>query len=106
MMEIVYGPVIAACGQKSALFAAFVAVVLPAVMSRMSVGPSAWSLTRRAGLGLLAGGLFGLVHLVVVCAADGFPPRIIQSTGIALALTAMLGTLLLWRASTRTAPSR
>lgn len=91
MMEIAFGPVIVACAAKSLAFGLLFAVLFPLVERRLAPGRRATSIGRRLGLGLLGGGLFGLAHLTIVCAADGFPPRIIQSAAVALALLALSG---------------
>jgi hypothetical protein len=100
-MEIVYGPVLLACAIQSAVFGILFALLFPAIAKRL--GSTVGGLSRRAGLALLAGGLFGLAHLVIVCAADGFPPRIIQSAAIMLALAAALGLGMIARAGNQPA---
>jgi len=94
MMEIAFGPVIAACALKSLVFGALFAILFPMIETRLAKGAPASGIARRLGLGLLGGGLFGIAHLAIVCAADGFPPRIIQSTAVALALIAATGFML------------
>lgn len=84
MMEIAFGPVIASCFAQSLFVMALVAIVAPAN-----------TVSRRLGQGLAAGGLFGIAHLVFVCAADGFPPRIIQSAGILLLIATLAGLAIL-----------
>ncbi|MDX2158536.1 MAG: hypothetical protein SFW09_18705 [Hyphomicrobiaceae bacterium] len=95
MMEIVYGPLILACAGKSLAFGILVAAALPLVEAALSARAGQRGLVRRLGLGLLSGGLFGLAHLALVCAADGYPPRIIQSTALAMAIVAAAGLTLL-----------
>jgi hypothetical protein len=54
--------------------------------------------TARMGLGLVAGGAFGLADLAIACASDGFPPRIIQSTAAGLVMIVASGLALMrWR---------
>lgn len=103
MMEIAFGPVVLACAAKSLAFGILFALVFPIVELRLASTARASGLAQRLGLGLLAGGLFGLAHLVVVCAADGFPPRIIQSTAAALVMLTLTGTALVACAGRRTA---
>jgi hypothetical protein len=91
MMEIAFGPVIVACALKSLMFGALFAILFPMFEMRFAKGAPASGIVRRVGLGLLGGGLFGLVHLAIVCASDGFPPRIIQSTAVGLAMIAATG---------------
>jgi hypothetical protein len=95
MMEIAFGPVIVECALKSLMFGALFAILFPMLETRLAKGAPGAGLVRRLGLGLLGGGLFGLAHLAIVCAADGFPPRIIQSTAVALTLIAAAGFALL-----------
>ena len=102
MMEIVYGPVILACLWKSLAFGALMALLLPTLLRRGEGGPV--GLGERLGVGLAASGFFGLAHLGLVCAADGFPPRIIQSTAGLLATVAVLGLVLVQRG--RLTPAR
>ena len=89
MMEIVYGPAIAACALQSLLFGLVFALSLPHLEVRCT-GILRGGALRRTGLGLVGGGLYGLAHLTLVCANDGFPPRIIQSTGVALILVGIV----------------
>ncbi len=95
MMEIAFGPVIAACALKSLVFGALFAILFPMLETRIASRAPATGLVRRIGLALLGGGLFGIAHLAIVCAADGFPPRIIQSTAVGLALVAATGFTLI-----------
>ncbi len=95
MMEIAFGPVIAACALKSLVFGALFALVFPMLETRLAKGAPASGIVRRLGLGLLSGGLFGIAHLAIVCAADGFPPRIIQSTAVALLIISATGFTLI-----------
>ena len=95
MMEIVYAPLVLSCVIKSLVFGILFCIAFPSVEARMTASAPAAGLSRRLGLALMGGGLFGLAHLTFACASDGFPPRIIQSTGIALMLCAMLGALVL-----------
>jgi|LNFM01.1.fsa_nt_gb hypothetical protein len=103
MMEIAFGPVIAACALKSLMFGALFAILFPMLETRLAKGTPASGIVRRLGLGLLSGGLFGIAHLAIVCAADGFPPRIIQSTGLALLIIAATGFTLVRNVSSATA---
>lgn len=95
MMEIAFGPVIAACALKSLAFGALFAILFPMLETRLAKGAPASGIVRRLGLGLLSGGLFGIAHLAIVCAADGFPPRIIQSAGILLLIATLAGLAIL-----------
>ncbi|MEZ5857350.1 MAG: hypothetical protein R3D67_22440, partial [Hyphomicrobiaceae bacterium] len=92
--------VVLACAVQSAIFGLLLAGLVPMIVKRLG-GVDLGGLARRAGVGLVGGGLFGLVHLVTVCAADGFPPRIIQSTGVALIIVGVLGAMLLLSGSKR-----
>jgi hypothetical protein len=96
MMEIVYGPVLLSCAVQSIAFGLIFAWMHPFLMRRF-FGVPAMIRAGRAGLALLSGGLFGLGHLALVCSADGFPPRIIQSAAVALVAAAVSGTALLAR---------
>ena len=96
MMEIAFGPVVLWCAVESLAVGIAAALLLPLLIpatSRLRLH----GLKGRLGLMLLTGGLFGLGHLALFCAADGFPPRIIQSTAVALALTAAAGAAMLAR---------
>ena len=99
MMEIAFGPLVLACAAKSLVFGILFAMLFPMLEALLGSNVHPSSLTRRLGLGMLAAGLFGLTHLVVVCAADGVPPRIIQSTGLAMAMLAALGFATIARAA-------
>jgi hypothetical protein len=90
MMEIAYGPLVVSCLLESLVFGLLFALTFPMVATRW-LGHPAFSLGRRVGVGLLAGGGFGIMHLVLACSADGFPPRIVQSAGLALVLAAAAG---------------
>jgi len=91
MMEIAFGPVIAACALKSLAFGVVFALAVTLIEARFRAGSAPSTLARRIGLGLLAGGIFGLAHLAIICAADGFPPRIVQSAALGLLLVALAG---------------
>jgi len=97
MMEIAFGPVIVACVAKSLVFGCLFALLFPMLQRRLGAGAAGRGLLRSMGLGLLGGSLFGIAHLVIECAADGFPPRIIQVTGLALLVTAAIGAALVAR---------
>lgn len=97
MMEIAFGPVILACATKSLAFGVLLALLIPALEARLGAPVPRTGPARRLGLCLLSGGLFGLIHLAVVCAADGFPPRIIQSAAAMLLMTAAIGALIILR---------
>ncbi len=99
MMEIAYGPVILACAMKSVAFAVLFAAMFPIVEARVAGRTIGTGPARRIGLAIMAFGMFGLAHLAIVCAADGFPPRIIQSTALAFIVTAAAGFAVLGRAS-------
>ncbi len=94
MMEIVYGPVVLECLRQSAMFGVLFAIFWPMLMQRV-VGFKMASKAAYVGAGLIGASAYGLVHLVTVCAADGFPPRIIQSTGLALLMIGLSGIVLL-----------
>lgn len=96
MMEIAFGPVVLACFRESLVFGVLFALLVPQIQMLLNRSRTV-GLGQRIGLGLVAAGLFGLTHLLVVCSADGFPPRIIQSAGVALALVAALGTVVVAR---------
>ena len=99
MMEIAFGPVIAACALKSLAFGALFAILFPMLETRIAGSAPVTGLVRRLGLALLGGGLFGIAHLAIVCGADGFPPRIIQTTAVALVLMAMAGFAMIRKVS-------
>lgn len=99
MMEIAFGPVVAACALNSLGFGVLFALLFPLLEIRLAEGGPPTGLARRLGLALLGGGLFGLIHLAVVCAAAGLPPRIIQSAVVAFALVATAGLSLVRRVS-------
>ncbi len=94
MMEIVYGPVVLECLRQSAMFGALFAILWPMLMRRFA-GSNMASKAAYFGVGLIGTSAYGLAHLVTVCAADGFPPRIIQSTGLALLIVGLSGIVLL-----------
>lgn len=105
MMEIAFGPVVLACITKSVAFGILVAMLAPVLEARIGRTLGTSSVARYVGLGMMAAGLFGLTHLVVVCAADGFPPRIIQSTGLALIVLSTLGLTMMARTASATRQS-
>lgn len=99
MMEIAFGPLVLACAAKSLAFGILFALLFPVLEARLGRSNPSSGMARRFGLGMMAAGVFGLTHLVVVCAADGVPPRIIQSTGLALVMLSTLGFAVLARAA-------
>lgn len=99
MMEIAYGPLILDCAMKSVAFAVLFALIFPTIEARVAGRTIATGPARSIGLGIVALGMFGLAHLAIVCAADGFPPRIIQSTALAFILAAAVGFAFLARNS-------
>lgn len=96
MMEIVYGPVVLTCGLKGVAAGLLGALFLPWLLHRLGWSARSVGASGRIGFGLLTGGLFGIFELVMFCAGDGFPPRILQSTGVAMLLLAAVGATLLW----------
>jgi hypothetical protein len=93
MMEIVYGPMILACATKSLTVGLLAMLLVQMAPSVRRIG-----LGGRLGLGFLAAGLFGIAHIAIVCSADGFPPpRIVQSTALALIVLAATGAVLMRR---------
>ncbi|MEZ5816019.1 MAG: hypothetical protein R3D44_02930 [Hyphomicrobiaceae bacterium] len=105
MMEIVYVPVVLSCALQSLAFGALFAATFPFLERRFGrlEGTPSSGFVRRLGLALTSGAVFGLTHLAIVCAEDGFPPRIIQSTAASLAVVALAGAGLIRAGSTQRA---
>jgi hypothetical protein len=97
MMELIYGPVVMTCAAKSVAFGLLFALAFPAILTWRTEGRFQPTLVQRMAIGLAATGFFGLGELALFCAADGYPPRIIQSTGVAFAMLALVGVALIAR---------